>query len=275
MEQDTALPTAQEAEAGAPAVDQQDTAAPLTDETQGEHKTETPEQQAKREKTAEEREITRLQKRVDRLTKRLYQGSSQNDHAQDLRRNEIGDTNRSAQADSDTLSLSRAELAEMVRQEAERLAPTITQQAAQIEHRKSVVESLAKTWGQAKFDEIASDLDDALGGLADRSGKPKPATDAIFEADDPSALVEYLADPDNAAEAAAIARMSPIQVGRAVAKLEQKLAGAKAATKPQPSKAAAPLEPVRGGGSTSTAPDPSNTKAWIQYMNAQDRKARA
>jgi hypothetical protein len=274
MEQDTALPTATEAEAGASqAVEQVTEQAAQTEQTdaQAEKKEGEGEGQPKKEKTPEEREIARLRRRVDNLTKRLYQGGERQQPNEGLQREPINDTNRQAQADSESLLLSRAELAEMVRREAEKLAPTIKQQADEIERRTTVLEGLAKTWGQEKFDALASDLDDALGGLADRSGKPKPATDAIFEADDPSALIEYLADPDNAAEAAAIARMSPVQAGRAVAKLETKLATTKAAAKPKPSNAPAPLEAVRGGGSTSTAPNPSDTKAWIRWRNAQER----
>ncbi len=51
--------------------------------------------------------------------------------------------------------------------------------------------------GRQKFDAYASDLDDAFGGLVGQDGKPKPATDAIFESEMPAALIEYLADPEN------------------------------------------------------------------------------
>ena len=145
-------------------------------------------------------------------------------------------------------------------------------QAAEEERRQGVIQSLAKTWGKERFDELSSDLDDAFGGLADRSGKPKPALEAVFEADEPARVIEYLADPDNIDEAESLARMSAAQAGRAIAKLEAKLSATPAKDKPKASKVPAPLEPVRGQGAVSTAPDPADTKAWIRWRNEQERK---
>ena len=103
---------------------------------------------------------------------------------------------------------------------------------------------------------------------------PKPATDAIFEADDPKAVIEFLTDPDNADEAERIARLSPLQAGKAIAKLEVKLAEDKAKAKPKASNAPRPIEAVRGGGVPKGMPDPSNTKAYIAWANAQERAVR-
>ncbi|HOV56820.1 MAG TPA: hypothetical protein PLN91_02995 [Rhodanobacteraceae bacterium] len=226
----------------------------------------------KKEKTAEEKEIARLRRRVDNLTRRLYQSGA--NQPQDLQSGPIERTNQNQQADSEELRLSRAELQKLVDQRARELAPTLKQQTDEIEHRRTVVEKLSQSWGQEKFDQLASDLDDAFGGLADRSGKPKPATDAIFEAEDPAALIEYLADPEHSVEAEAIARMSPVQAGRAVAKLELKLAEErakqKAEAKPKRSNAPAPVETGKAGGASNGMPDPSNTKAWIAWRNAQE-----
>lgn len=268
MNDETTLPVADQAEAGG----QQPADLPTEQvETKSENKPEgeNKPEEVKKEKTPEEREISRLRRRVDNLTKRLYQGA---ERTQPLQSEPIERNNEKDAIDSDSLTLSRAELDKLIDQEATKRAPTIKQQADEIEHRRTVVQGLAKEWGQEKFDALASDLDDAFEGLADRSGKPKPATDAIFESDDPKALIEYLADPENAAEAAAIGRMNPLQAGRAVAKLEAKLGAKKAETKPQPSKAAAPIEPVRGGGTNNGMPNPADTKAWIRWRNEQERK---
>lgn len=225
----------------------------------------------KKEKTPEEKEIARLRRRVDNLTRRLYQ-SGAND--QRLQSGSIERTNQDQQADSEELRLTRAELQKLVDQRANELAPKIKQQSDEAESRRKVVEKLSESWGQEKFDQLASDLDDAFGGLADRSGRPKPATDAIFEADDPAALIEYLADPENSDEAEALSRMSPVQAGRAVAKLEAKVAAKraeqKAADKPKRSNAPAPVESAKSGGVANGMPDPSNTKAWIAWRNQQE-----
>ena len=87
-----------------------------------------------------------------------------------------------------------------------------------------------------------------------------------------SAVIEYLADPDNHDEADKIAHMSAAQAGKAIARLEDRLQAAKTKAAPKASKAPAPLDAVRGGGNTSGAPNPSDTKAWIRWRNEQERK---
>ena len=232
------------------------------------------ESQSKKEKTPEQREIERLRRGIDRRTRQLYELRAQ--LPQGVASRQEPSDNRNNANDSEPLSLTRAELAQMVKAEAERLAPTLQQEKAEVERRQGVIQSLEKTWGQDRFNELASDLDDAMGGLTDRSGRPKPAIEAVFEADEPARVIEYLADPDNADEADRIARMSAAQAGKAIARLEDRL---KAQSKPEKSapkasKAPAPLEAVRGGGNTSGAPDPSDTKAWIRWRNEQEFKGR-
>ena len=250
--QDTALP-----EAGAPAEAGGQTSALPAEETtiqvegqQAEQKTEG--EQPKREKTPEEREIARLRRRVDSLTKRYYSVQSQQQANTQPQQHEH---TAGQQADDEPVQLSRAELRKLIDQEAKKLAPTVSQAQAEMERRTATIEKLATTWGQEKFDAYAAELDDAFGGLTDAQGRAKPATDAIFEAEQPHLLIEYLADPENAAEAEAIGRMSAVQAGRAIGKLEDKLAARRAEAKPQPSKAPAPLESDRGRGTSE--PDPS------------------
>ena len=232
------------------------------------------ESQSKKEKTPEQREIERLRRGIDRRTRQLYELRAQ--IPQGVASRQEASDNRSNANDSEPLSLTRAELAQMVKAEAERLAPTLQQEKAEVERRQGVIQSLEKTWGQDRFNELASDLDDAMGGLTDRSGRPKPAIEAVFEADEPARVIEYLADPDNADEAEKIARMSAAQAGKAIARLEDRIKAQSKSEKaaPKASKAPAPLEAVRGGGNTSGAPDPSDTKAWIRWRNEQEFKGR-
>lgn len=228
----------------------------------------------KKEKTPEERERQRMQRALDKRTRQLYELRAQLASAPSqttVTREQSAGTTSPAQADDEPVTLSRAELAQRIKQEAEKLAPTIRSQQAEIEHRKGVVEGLAKDWGQEKFDTYASELDDVLGGLADQKGRPKPATDAIFESEMPKALIEYLTDPDNAEEAEALANANDRQAGRLVAKLEAKLAAAKPA--PQRSNAPAPIEALKGGGkTTSSMPNPSDTKAYMKWANERERR---
>lgn len=219
----------------------------------------------KKEKTPEQREIERLRRRVDNLTRQKYELSARNQPQQQ---------EKTQGSDDEPVTLSRAELQKLIAEQAKELAPTISEQRAEIERRQGVVKSLAKTWGQEEFDAKASELDEVFGGLSDASGRPKPATDAIFDADDPKAVIEYLTDPDNADEAERFARLPATRAGREIARIEAKLEAAKKAAKPQPSKAAKPIEAVKGAGVATGAPDPTDTKAWIKWANEQERATR-
>ena len=225
------------------------------------------EQQAKPEKSPEQREIERLRRAIDRKTRLLADERVRNVAPQRQER----DTSSSAE-DGQTYQLTQAQIDELVNQRATQLAPTLREQAAQVEHRTGVAQALLKTWGKEKFDEITSDLDDVFDGLADQRGKFKPAMEAIFEADSPAAVIEYLRDPENNEEAESISRMSAAQAGKAIAKLEARLAAEVAKNKPKASNAPAPLETVRARGGISGAPDPANTKAWMKWANEQERK---
>lgn len=224
-----------------------------------------PDAEAKPEKTFEQREIDRLRRGMDRKTRQLAEARAQR---APLPQHE----NSQTQDDDEPLSLTRAQMREMVNAEAAKLAPTLRAEATEVERRTGVVDSLAKAWGKEKFDEVAGDLADIFGGLTDRSGRPKPAMEAVFESDSPAAVIEWLTDPDNVDEAERISGLSAAQAGRAIARLEDKLTAAKAASKPKPSNIPAPLEAVRGQGSVTGAPNPSDTKAWINWRNEQERK---
>lgn len=263
MTTETALPTdAPNIEAGETAEQTTATLDPSTEQTEAkegdEQKTE------KKEKTAEQREIDRLRRRVDNLTRQKYE----------LKAHVPQQASQQNASDDEPVTLSRAELQKYIAEQAKQLAPAMTEQQAEIERRTKVVQSLAKELGQEKFDELSEELDNVFGGLTDRSGAPKAATDAIFYADDPKAVIEYLTDPDNAEEAERIASMSPIQAGKAIAKLESKMEAAKSTAKPKASNAPRPLEPVRSGGTPKGMPDPSDTKAYIAWANAQERAQR-
>jgi len=176
--------------------------------------------------------------------------------------------NQPAQDDSELLSLSRQDLERLVQDEARKLAPVLKDQETVIEQRRRVAEGLAKEWGQDGFNARAQDLDAAFNGLTTADKSPKPAVDAIFEAEKPAAIIEYLTDPDNASEAEAISRMSAVQAGRAIARLEMKLS-AKVPDKPQPSKAPAPIENERGQGKIVSDPSQMSDKEFILWRKRQ------
>lgn len=270
MTLETSLPTADTPAAAGDATIENPQLEAHGDLEAGEPKPEAAEgEKAKPEKSPEQREIDRLRRGIDRRTRQLAELRAT---MQLTPQRQEGDNPRQS-ADSERLSLTQAELDDLIATRAKQLAPQIKDHEAEAERRTSVVQKLATTWGQEKFDAISSDLDDAFGGLSDRSGRPKPAIEAVFEADDPVAVIEFLADPENAAEAERISKLNATRAGREIAHLEARLKTEREKAKPKASSAAAPLEPVRGGGKTTTdGPDPSDTKAWIRWRNEQSRK---
>lgn len=268
MTTETALPPADtpaEASGQPETADQLDTATPAeTAGQEGEEQAED-EQPKKPEKTPEQRELERARRKIDRLTKQKYELL----HQVQNRSSQGQSTGAESPAEhDDVVTLSRADLERQIRAEAEKLAPTLQQQRSTDEHRRSVVEKLAQTWGQERFDEVAADLDDALGGLADGSGKPKPATEAIFEAENPAALIEYLADPENAEHANRLASMAGVKAGIEIAKLEAKLAAKREDAKPKRSQVPPPIEGLRGQGAPSQSV-PTDTKAYMKWADAK------
>lgn len=228
-----------------------------------------------KERSPEEVERIRLNRKIERLVQQRGELRAKlESYAQRFTESESRATNPPSQSDNEALQLTRADLQKLVEQEARKLAPSIKAQEAEFEKRGAVVQRLAKEWGTEKFDAYSADLEDAFGGLVE-GNKPKPAVDAIFESDDPKALIEYLADPVHADEAESLSRMSAIAAARAITKLEVKLAAEKAKAKPQPSKAAAPIEPIKGQGKASEGyrPDMSDAEfaRWRRKSIAQRR----
>lgn len=227
------------------------TLAPVTETPELDSEGKPVEKEGKPEKTEAERERIRMQRGIDRRTRQLAEARVKNEELErrlqeTLTRKPIEGSNDDEGDDSKPLSLTRKQIGELVKAEAEKLAQTLRTQSGELEHRQSVVSALAKTWGQEKFDEIASDLDDAFNGLRDASGKAKPATDAVFVADDPARVIEWLANPDNLDEAERISKLNAAHAGKEIAKLEARFAADDAKAKPKESKVPAPLESVKG-----------------------------
>lgn len=221
----------------------------------------------KPQKTPEQLEINRLRKATARLTRQREEARARLAYVQQQIPQATTQTD-----DGETLSLTRAELAELVNQQAEQLAPTIQKQQAQVEQREAVLQGLLKSVGKEGYDELTGNLEDAFNGFTDNQGNMKPCLDAVFYAEKPQAVMKYLADPDNFEEAESIASMNAIQAGRAIARLEFKLEEASKNAKPKPSNAVKPLEAVKGGATIKGMPDPSDTKAYIAWANEQDRR---
>lgn len=212
-----------------------------------------------------EKELRKKQRRIDNLTRRLYERPA------DLTPRQIEGTNQVQQDDSEPLSLSRAEFERLATERARQLAPVIAETSAAIERRTGVYRSLETELGADKFADLSRELEDAIDGLKLPNGRPKPIVDAIFDSESPRAVLEYLADPDHADEADTLSRMNPLQLGRAMAKLETKLAAKKAEEKPQPSKAAAVVEPIKAAGSVRDN-EPSDTDSVEDWVRKERKR---
>jgi len=236
--------------------------------------TEEEQKEQKAEKTPEQREIERLRRGLDRKTRQREEARAEAALLREqLTRGVKNPNNQDTTDDSEPLTLTKAQIAELVKAEAQKLAPTIQSEKAESERRQGVITSLEKTWGKERFDEVSSDLDEAFGGLTDRSGRPKPAIEAVFEADEPAKVIEWLADPDNVDEAERISKMGAVQAGRAIAKLELQLSAESQKSKPRASKVPAPLESIRGGG-VNAEPDESKMTdvQWAKHQEAKRNK---
>jgi hypothetical protein len=203
----------------------------------------------KRQQLADARaEREHLRRQLDEYQRRLTPGSQE-------------DNNRPSDADSEVVSLTRAQLREREEAAARKLAPTLAQQdAAEASRRKAAQEIVAKI-GAEKFNELANEIVQVM---------PEKIALRIMDSKAPQELLQYLADPDNEAEAAAIGRLDEFRAGEALAELRIKLAERK--DRPQVSKSAAIVEPVRGSAVHNGAPDPKDTKAWVKWANEQERK---
>lgn len=232
MDQENVLPSAEAMPADAVAGDQAEQAQLPENQTEGEEG-----QEQKPERTPAERELAKATRRINNLVRQREEARAR---AQQLetefqRLRPVADT--ASIQEGDEVTLTRDQLKQLVQEHAKRIAPEISSQAAQQKELVAAASKLQKELGsdwQAVTEDLASLMGDDL-------------QLAVLSADAPAELARYLTDPDNSDEAEAIGRMSPIQAGRAFAKIEAKLAAKQTASKPR-SNAASPLESIRSGG---------------------------
>lgn len=260
--------------AEAPAAEAAQTEAPATE---GEAKPEEGEKkpEEKKERHPLELENRRLRRRLENQAAKIGSFEEQL-RARGLQPQPIDGTNGQPTNDSETLTLTRAELDRLSLERARQLAPELAAHQSITERRQGVFDRIETELGSDTFAELSRDLEDSLGGsLKDAKGHPKPIVDAIFDSDAPAMVLKYLADVDNAAEVASLSRMPPVQLGMAMAKLESKLAAKKAEEKPQPSKAAPVVEPIKGGGVPNNLPSDSDPiDVWLKKERAREAKLR-
>lgn len=260
MTTENVLPSA-EAPADAVAGEQ-----PIQVEAPEGEQTEKAEAEKKPEKSPEQRAIERLERKLGRVIGQREEARAEREtlrqQIEALQSRSIDGTNRTDEPDSENLTLSKAQLRQMIEAKAKELAPTIKTEAESVAKQREAVSGLVKAWGQEAFMERTNDLAEVL--ALDKQM-------LVLETDNPAALIEYLTDEDNAEEAEAIGKMPIGRAGYALAKIAAKIEAAKADTKPKASKAPAPIEAGRGQGGVPTGYHPNMTDAQFAAWRKSQR----
>jgi hypothetical protein len=184
--------------------------------------------------TPEQREIRKRDRRIERLTAK--RGAAERE-AEMLRQQlaeiqqRIGRQDEGEAEQPSNRTLTEADIERIARQKADE----ITRQRAIGEKVSKVLRDGAKLEGfNAAVDAVAEVVP-----FTDRGGKPTPFIEAVLDAEDPAAVFKYLGE--NPEEAEALADLTPAQLGRRLAKLEDRL---KPRAKDQSSSAPRPLQPL-------------------------------
>lgn len=206
--------------------------------------------------TDEQRAVRKLQRRVDRLTAKRGGLERENELLrQQLER--LGHLQQSpaGQSQDDGASEGQGEPRPKGRQlteaDVERLA---IERAKELHRQQTISERVGRVLASGSkldgFDAAVNAVAEVV-PFTDRQGRPTAFIEAVLDADDPAAVLKYLGD--NPDEADDFADLTPAQLGRRLAKLEDKL---KPGAKKETSAAPKPLKPVSGNNAGSE-PDPS------------------
>ena len=225
---------------------------------EGEQQEQKPED--KPEKHPLEKELAKERRRINRIVEQREQARAEAAQARaELERLRSGGLQNTGADDKN--STDDAEILKIPRAELPKLAERLQSEAAQREEVTKAASNMRKALGD-DFRRVTDELAEVFS--ADLQF-------AVAASEAPAELARYLTDPDNADEAERIARMSPYQAGRALAKIEAKLSAKD--DKPQPSKAAAPLTAVRGTGGSVVDKPPTDPKAYMKWANEKYGRA--
>lgn len=219
----------------------------------------------KKERHPLELENRRLRRRVENQAHRI---GGYEETLRGLQSKPIDGTNREPTSDSEPLTLTRAELDRLTLERARQLAPEVAAHQSDTQRRQASFDRLNESLGAEKFTELSIELEEAMGGRGSlKTPRGSMVVDAIYASESPSAVLAYLADIDNAAELETLSRLPPVQLGRAMAKLEDKLAAKKET--PQPSKAAPVIEPIKGAGAVTKEPSDMTDAEFARWRRNQ------
>ena len=218
--------------------------------------------------TEEQKTIRKLQRRIDRLTAKKggsdREAQLARDEAAQLRqRLERLEAGQGGEDDEEPTPRKQRQLTEA---DVDRLA---NERARDLLYRHSLDERVRKVVESGKnfegFVAASNAVNDEV-PFVDRRGRPTPFIEAVLDCENPAAVLYHLGtNPDEAAD---LADLTPAQLGRRLAKLEDRL---KEGAKKQTSAAPKPLKPVDSKASTQADETKMSDAEWRE----QRRKQRA
>lgn len=202
----------------------------------------------KPELTAEQKTIRKLERRIDKLTAQKGELTRAAERELAALRQQLEAKNGSAEDDDETPTLTRAEF--------ERLA---AEKARELRKQETVSEKVA---GVLKLGKKIDGFDAAVNALSEEvpfidRGRPTAFIQAVLDSDMPAEVIHYLGE--NTEEAAEYVGLSEAQIGRRLARLEDKLKRSAIAKK---SAAPTPLKPVKGASAVITDEKAQSDKEW-------------
>lgn len=214
--------------------------------------------------TDEQKTIRKQARRIDRLTAK--RGAAEREA--ELLRQEIAKLS-SRQGDEP-----RTEGNEGKGYSAADIERIANERAATLHQQRSIGERVSKVLKDGSKIEGFNAAVDAVAEVVpftDRQGRPTAFVEAVLDTDNPAALLKYLGE--NPDEADDLANLSPAQLGRRLAKLEDRLK--QEATK-KTSAAPKPLAPVSGANAgNSTDPSKMTDKQFAAWRRSQIKERRA
>lgn len=204
--------------------------------------------------TEEQKTIRRLQRRIDRLT--AGRGAAQREA--ELLRADLERRGQGQQAQEEGQPKGQEP------QDIDRLA---TERAQQLHRQQSIADRANAVLDSGRklqgFDQAVNVVADEV-PFTDRKGVPTPFIEAVLDTDKPAELLHWLGN--NPDEAAAFANLTPSQIGRRLAKLEERIAREAKSTSSAPT----PLRPVQSRSTAGAEPQDSDSiEDWMRKDRAR------
>jgi hypothetical protein len=245
-------PQAQRPAADAPGADEQ--------QPQGEQQGE-----QKPELTPEQRAMRKMERRIHTLT--AGRGAAQREAEMLRERLAALETQRPATTQQQEDDEQPQQRPVIDPREIDRIA---TQRADEIARQRDIARRSADVMRAGSklegFDDAVNTVADEV-PFTDRAGRPTAFIEAVLDSEAPAAILHYLGQ--NPEEAAAFADLGPAQIGRRIARLEDKL---KVSAKTQTSNAPRPLKPVQPNGAGEKDPSKMTDTEFAAWRKAQIAK---